>query len=93
LIELWNTCKNLFEELELEINKLKKEQLIHFENNLKEFNELDKRSDSFRYPIDKNGNLFFKSQNLINMENFFEQAHEMKVFLQAIEFDLILTEH
>lgn len=71
LISLWETTKKLIFELDKFIDdfNIPKDELTAVENQIKQFDSLDKSSMTFRYPIDKNGNVFKNLSDYINVEN------------------------
>ncbi len=71
LISLWETTKELILKLVNVIDdfNIPKNELIAVENQIKQFDSLDRSSMTFRYPIDKNGNVFKNLSDYINIEN------------------------
>lgn len=55
LVKLWCECRTLIERIDKSF--LGMEHYDHIEARIKEFDLIDKKSDSFRYPLDRKGNL------------------------------------
>ncbi len=71
LLNLWKTTKKLISELVKIIDDfdIPEDEIIAVENQIKQFDSLDKCSMTFRYPVDKNGNVFKNLSDYINIEN------------------------
>jgi len=71
LIYLWEKTKKLISELVKVIDgfNISEDELIAVENQIKQFDSLDKSSMTFRYPVDKNGNVIKNLSDYINIEN------------------------
>lgn len=72
LIFLWNKAKKLISELNIDIIDISEDDIKAVENQIKQFNELDKSSMTFRYPVDKKGDVFKNLSDYINVENIKE---------------------
>jgi len=66
LSQLWKETKKLISEADLNIPK---DDIVAVENQISQFHELDKSSMTFRYPVDKQGNIFKNLSDYINIEN------------------------
>jgi hypothetical protein len=66
LSKLWEEAKKLIFEVDLEIPN---DEIIAIENQILQFHKLDKSSETFRYPFDRQGNVFKNLSDYINIEN------------------------
>ncbi|KAA0226940.1 hypothetical protein EDS67_18675 [candidate division KSB1 bacterium] len=66
LTQLWQRVKELISEVELDIPI---DEMIAIENQISQFDMLDNSSETFRYPVDKQGNVFKKLSDYVNVEN------------------------
>lgn len=66
LSQLWREAKKLISEVDLNIPN---DEMVAVENQISQFHKLDKSSMTFRYPVDKQGNVFKNLSDYINIEN------------------------
>jgi len=87
---LWNECKKLLIEFwEIDGEKIGQGDLDYFkriEGFIKDISAIDPRSESFRYPVDKNGKFCIDGNDVgpIDMDHFSEIASEMINYLEGI---------
>jgi hypothetical protein len=85
LLELWDELNEVL----VEVHKGSYEKPdVSIENKIKEFHQLDLKSDGFRYPVDTKGQLNLKSHAAINYRNFMDEFEEVKRFLEGIADEL-----
>ncbi|MBD3338588.1 MAG: hypothetical protein GF353_05750 [Candidatus Lokiarchaeota archaeon] len=66
LSHLWDETKKLISEVDLDIPE---DEIVAVENQIIQFHKLDMSSMTFRYPVDKQGNVFKNLSEYINIEN------------------------
>ena len=66
LSKLWKRTKELIYEVKMEISS---DDMIAVENQILQFYQLDRTSQTFRYPIDNKGNILKNLSHCINIEN------------------------
>jgi hypothetical protein len=67
--QLWEEAKKLISQVDLDIPN---DDMVAVENQISQFHSLDKSSMTFRYPVDKQGNVFKNLSDYINIENIRE---------------------
>ncbi|MDR1871672.1 MAG: hypothetical protein LBS60_07060 [Deltaproteobacteria bacterium] len=88
LIDIWETFKDT-------INDDLKDYIINFFNNaaiidaaedyIKQFNDEDRNSFAFRYPITKKLELIHVNRRIINLQNLLERMKELENFFDGIK--------
>lgn len=68
IFKLWNELKPILAQIQAKPYDLRKEELLAVEACIKEFSEVDERSEAFRYPVNKDGKpLLGKNTRLANL--------------------------
>ena len=82
LCEIWNSAKPVLESV-IE-GKDEEFALENLDAYIKEFNEKDPTSFSFRYPIDKELNCIHLTETKINLRNLMRRMNEIESFLSSV---------
>ena len=83
LMKLWRECRQIFEKIFKRESEEKPEFLNRMEACLEEFNNLDSNSQTFRYPLDREGKSKLPSIKCIGLSNLAEVVTRMAKFLDA----------
>jgi len=86
LTGIWNCVYEVIKEC---IADDEKKDFYKLENLLKEFHDFDTRSDSFRYPINRDLDLHHEEWNIIDINNLFIKMNEIHAILKYIKFEVV----
>ena len=87
LMRLWNESQNILKEFYDDYP----EPASSIEEKIKEFYNVDIKSDNFRYPIDKKGDFSLNSIEVINYINFGDSFREIKDYMEEIASGLYVA--
>lgn len=83
LWELWQTCKQIIIEVGSE-----GEEISHVEQVIKDFHDLDISAMAFRYPNNKNGDLFTLPDGIVELQNIREVMEGIAHFFDGVDGQL-----
>ena len=86
LINNWNS---LYDEIKEYIKDYEKDDLMKLQNLIIEFNEFDVKSDSFRFPTDKNFNLYHQDWWFIDLKNLYTKMNEISEMFNHIKLEVL----
>lgn len=81
LINLWNESQQILSEFYGDTYAPPSKSIV---NKIKEFHNTDITSQSFRYPIDRDGHDNLDSLERINIRNFNDEFNELEYYLEGI---------
>jgi hypothetical protein len=86
LDKIWVVCRHLFLNLE---PKVELKDLEAIDESIKQFSEIDPSSESFRYPVNKDGGKLLPFDlRYINLRNLADVMEKLSNFFEAVEMEL-----
>jgi hypothetical protein len=86
LLKLWNEAKKQI--LEVAGSEQQREFVATVEDYIKQFDELDRSSSSFRYPVTKGLELIHGEEKRINLRVVYDRMKELKNFFAGVDGQL-----
>ena len=83
LWKLWQTCKQIIIEVGSE-----GEEISHVEQVIKDFHDLDISAMAFRYPNNKNGDIFTLPDEIVELQNIREVMEGIAHFFDGVDGQL-----